>query len=343
MMAEHGSRSGLTRRGLLRSAAAGALTLLVPEARAGQAEGPSAKTVLSFYCDDTSPYGLPADTFKRFLDFVSAEGIAGESSLILGLGWQDHGPLSRPTTDLQKAYIAQLHRAYECGIDSQMEVMTHGGLFDFEKSVVPEGAIHEGLWLHEPKVSVEAYQDYFVHIIGEGERIGVRFSGLTWPGCSCEACVRRYEELRRAGVTDANPNVWQALLNLARQGKFHGRTVPVFPAGEVPRARARLLAGQGRYAVYDLSPTAGDRFGSYTNSPDEANADYYITADGERGRIAEQVRAGAPYCIFYGHWQGLNPATGVGWQTFQTVVKRIRKHLEDRVVWMRPSQYTDTL
>ena len=38
------------------------------------------KTVLSFYCDDTSPYGLPVGTFKTFLDFVSSEGIAGEST-----------------------------------------------------------------------------------------------------------------------------------------------------------------------------------------------------------------------------------------------------------------------
>jgi hypothetical protein len=298
--------------------------------------------VLSFYCDDTSPYGLPPDTFKAFLDFVSAEDIAGESTVLLGGGWEGH-PLSRPTTELERAYIAQLQRAFECGIDSHMEVMTHGALFDFENGIAQEGAIHEGLWLHEPGVSVAAYQDYFSHIIGEGERIGIRFTGLTWPGCGCDACTRRYAELREAGITEINPNVWQALLHLVRQGKFRGRTVPVFPDGEVPEARARLLASEGKYGVYELSPTAGDRFGSYTNSTDQVSADYYITEDGEGGRIVEAVRAGAAYCIFYAHWQGLNPATGVGWQAFQSVVRRVRKFLADRVVWMRPSQYTETL
>jgi hypothetical protein len=31
----------------------------------------------------------------------------------------------------------------------------------------------------------------------------------------------------------------------------------------------------------------------------------------------------------------------VGWRAFTTVVQRIRKHLSDRVVWMRPSDITD--
>jgi hypothetical protein len=341
-MARHRVSSEVTRREFLQVAAAGALTVLTSKVQAGEAARRQGKTVLSFYCDDTSPYGYPPDTFKQFLDFIAAEGVAGESTVLLGPGWEDH-PLSRPTTDVEKAYVAQLPRAFACGIDSHMEVMTHGGLFDFDKGVAPEGAIHEGLWLWEPAVSVETYQDYFAHIIAEGERIGLRFTGLTWPGCGCEACTRRYRELQEAGVTGINPHVWQALLSLAKQKKFRGRTVPVFPDGEVSEARARLLAGEGKCAVYDLSPTAGDQFGSYTNSTDRVSADYYITEDGEAGRLVAAVRAGAPYCIFYAHWQGLNPAKGVGWQAFQTVVKRVRKHLGDQVVWMRPSQYTDTL
>jgi hypothetical protein len=340
-MTEAKARGEVTRRHFLKVAAAGALSVLA--ARAGAREGARHdKTVLSFYCDDTSPYGRPPDAFKRFLDFVAGEGIAGESTVLLGPGWEDH-PLSRPTTELERAYVAQLRRAFECGIDSHMEVMTHGGLFDFDTGLVREDAIHEGLWLWEPAVSVATYQGYFAHIIAEGERIGVRFTGLTWPGCGCEACTRRYRELREAGVTGINPNVWQALLNLAKAGKFRGRTVPVFPHGEVSEARARRLAADGKYAVYDLSPSAGDQFGSYTNSRDAVSPDYYITEDGEGGRIVSAVRAGAPYCIFYAHWQGLNPATGVGWQAFQTVVRRVRKHLADQVVWMRPSQYTETL
>jgi hypothetical protein len=71
------------------------------------------------------------------------------------------------------------------------------------------------------------------------------------------------------------------------------------------------------------------------------NPDYYITEDGRSGQVVERVRARAPYLFLYGHWQGLNPGNGVGWNAFQTVIQRIKKFLPDRVVWMRPSQFTD--
>jgi hypothetical protein len=296
------------------------------------------KTVLSFYLDDTSPYGRPPDTFARFLDFAAAEGIAGESSVILGSGWKEFGPLSRPTTEIQKQYIAQLQRAFGCGIDAHMEVMTHAGLYDFAAHRVPEGAQHEGVWLHEPEVPLAAYEAYFRGILDEGEQIGVQFTGLTWPGCSCPPCTQRYAELRQSPSFGINPNVWAALLNLAKQGRFRGRTVSCFTTGNTG---CRLMAGEGEYGVYDFSPNARDRFGIWENSPEHVDADYYITADGESGRVVELVREGAPYCLFYAHWQGLNPATGVGWQPFTQVVQRIRQFLGDQVEWLRPSAYTD--
>jgi hypothetical protein len=296
------------------------------------------KTALSFYLDDTSPYGRPPDTFERFLDFVDTAGIAGESSVILGSGWQEFGLLSRPSTETQRRYIEQLQRAFGCGIDAHMELMTHAGLYDFTARRVPEGAQHEGVWLHEPEVPVAAYEAYFRCILDEGEKIGVQFTGVTWPGCSCEPCTRRYAELRQSPSFGINPNVWAALLNLAKAGRFRGRTVPCFTNGN---RGCRLMAGDGTYGVYDFSPNARDQFGIWENSPEHVDADYYITADGEAGCVVELVRAGAPYCLFYAHWQGLNPATGVGWKPFTQVVKRVQQFLGDRVEWMRPSAYTD--
>jgi hypothetical protein len=296
------------------------------------------KTVLSFYCDDTSPYGRPPEAFKTFLDFVSSQGIAGESSVILGIGG---ALLSRPTSDAQRTYIEQVQRAFDCGIDANMELMTHGGLYDFKEYRVPEDAPHEGLWLHEPAVSVEDYESYFGHILEEGEQIGVKFTGVTWPGCGCEVCTRRYAELRQAGITAVNPNVGRALLNLARQGKFRRRTVPCFIHPDESFSGARLMASDGPYAVYDLIANVGDWLGSYDNTPARVNADYYISADGSAGRIVDLVHAGAPYAVFYAHWQGLNPATGVGWRAFTEVIARVKRFLGDRVTWMRPSDITE--
>jgi len=86
-----------------------------------------------------------------------------------------------------------------------------------------------------------------------------------------------------------------------------------------------------------------DRFGYWLNSPEYVDADYYISADGQSGRIVDFARAQAPYCMFYSHWQGLNPVNGVGWKAFTQVVRRVQKHLHEEVIWMRPSEYTDLL
>ena len=87
-------------------------------------------------------------------------------------------------------------------------------------------------------------------------------------------------------------------------------------------------------------PNAMDHFGIWENNPDRVASDYYISADGKSGTIVRHVQAGAPYCVWYSHWQGLNPVKGVGWRAFTTVVERIRQHLGDRVAWMRPSDIT---
>ena len=300
-------------------------------------------TILSFYCDDTNPYCAPPEAYKIFLDFTVSEGIAGEASVILGYEWAEHGLISLPMTDIQNTYLEQLRRAYSCGIDSQFELMTHGGLFDFEGNLIPAGAIHEGLWLFEPSVTVVEYEAYFNAILSEGEQAGVRFTGLTQPGCGCEACVRRHQELNTGNQSEPNPNVWRALLNLGKGGKFRGRTVPCFFGGALEQGTARCLASNGSYGVFNMPPNMEDRFGKWLNSPEYVDADYYIAADGQSGCIVDFVRAQAPYGMFYSHWQGLNPINGVGWKAFTRVVQRVQKYLHEDVIWMRPSEYTDLL
>jgi hypothetical protein len=135
--------------------------------------------------------------------------------------------------------------------------------------------------------------------------------------------------------------MWTALLNLAKEGKFRGRTVPCFFDSSEADDAIHRKASDGEYGVYDLMPNAGDHFGIWENNPKRVDPDYYITEDGKSGIIVRHVQAGAPYCIWYAHWQGLNPAKGVGWPAFTTVVERIGKHLRGRVVWMRPSEITD--
>ena len=302
-------------------------------------EGVMDKTVLSFMCDDTSPWQASPSAFGDFLDYVKSEEIAGESTVMLALGSSGR-LLSEPRTDLERTYIEQVHRAFECGIDSHMEVMTHGPRYDFETRTLPREAIHEGLWLHEPAVPTEEYEAYFESIIAEAGKIDVQFTGLTWPGGGGEATARRYRELRRQGATNLSANCWQALLNVTKRGGFRGSTVPCFVH---KRGLVERMAEDGEFGVYDMPSIGEDWLGSWRNSEDFVDPDYYITADGQAGGIAGHIRDGAPYCLFHAHWQGLNPEKGVGWEAFTQVVARIKEFYGDRVTWMRPSALTDLL
>ena len=84
-----------------------------------------------------------------------------------------------------------------------------------------------------------------------------------------------------------------------------------------------------------------DHFGIWENNPARVNPYYYVSADGKSGITARHLQAGLPYCLWYAHWQGLNAAKGVGWRAFTTVTERIRTHLRDQVVWLRPSDITN--
>jgi hypothetical protein len=296
------------------------------------------KTALSFYCDDTGPYQAGPKAFQDFLDYCAKNGVKGESSVILGGGRK--GSMVRNPDAGELAYIDLAKRARACGIDAHFELMTHWALFDFTAGREKSGTPHEGLWLYEPAVTQDEYEDYFGSIIAEGERVGIKFTGMTWPGCSCAFCDRRYGELRANGPISPNPNMARALLSLTKKGKFDGPTVPCFFESDEEKYGCNLLAGDGEHAVYDLMPNAGDKFGSWGNGKDYVDPDYYITADGKSGIVVKHVAAGAPYCLFYAHWQGLNPGNGYGWPAFTAVVERIRTHLANRVVWMRPSEIT---
>ena len=290
--------------------------------------------VLSFYLDDTNPVYASPEAYKTFLEYCDAHGIKGESSVILGY---DGESLAHNPDSLEHSFLELAKTAYAKGIDTHMEIMTHGELFDFKVGHTHESGIHEGLWLHEPDVSVESYQQYFANILNEGQKYAVKFTGITWPGCGCDSCTVRYSELRESGPLKINPAVWTALLNLTKQGKFNGRVLPSFYESSEDEYGIYQKASDGEYGVYDLMPNAEDHFGIWDNALEHVDPDYYISEDGTAGIIIRHLQENAPYCMWYMHWQGLNPENGVGWEAFKTVNERIEKHLGDQVVWMRPS------
>jgi hypothetical protein len=329
------SATSISRRNFLKSTSAFlALAAFPGLGYSSKAKAQRNKMILSFYMDDTNPEIIKAKAYKDFLDYCKDNGIKGESSVILGYNGKS---LVQNPDDNQRIFLEQAKKSFKKGIDSHMEIMTHRELFDFKSGRKREEGVHEGLWLHEPDVSVEEYQSYFSNILNEADKSGIKFTGLTWPGCSCDACTRRYAELKSSGPLHFNKAVFEALLNLAKEGKFRGRVIPVFYESNETEFGIFRKATDEKYGVYDLMPNAEDHFGIWENSTEHVDPDYYISEDGKSGIIVRHLENKAPYCMWYMHWQGVNPGNGVGWEAFKTVTGRIRQHMKNQVVWMRPS------
>lgn len=324
-----------TRRRFLESASSAISLLTIQSAGwSCKSESKRSRMILSFYLDDTNPEIVKAEAYHEFLDYCNTNGIKGESSIIPGYGGKS---IFREHDQNQLNYLEYAKESWSKGIDSHMEIMTHNALFDFGTGMKSEGAIHEGLWLHEPAVTVKEYQDYFSNILNDADIAGIKYTGLTWPGCGCEACTKRYAELKEQGPLKISQPAFDALLNLAKNNRFRSRVLPIFYESSETDYGIFRRAAEGKYGVYDLMPNASDQFGIWENSTDWVDPDYYITEDGKSGIIIRHLENNAPYCMWYMHWQGLNPEDGVGWEAFKTVTGRIKKHLSDKVIWMRPS------
>jgi hypothetical protein len=114
-------------------------------------------------------------------------------------------------------------------------------------------------------------------------------------------------------------------------------------SGQVINAwRTQIMARAGAYGVYMLPPNAGDRFGVWLNDPQFVDADYYIPPRVNPGASSSWFGRRSLTACFIHTGRGLT-TNGVGWAAFTRVIRRVQEHLHDQVVWMRPSEYTDSL
>jgi hypothetical protein len=295
------------------------------------------RAMAAFIMDDLSG-ALPddAEAFKRWSASICEAGIKGECSVILGLRRDESGK----ALPLAKSFVPDLLRAKD-HLDAFMEVMTHNLLYDFAADRIRADGPHEGIWLLDRSRPLEEYVEYFRGIAARAHAEGFRHAGLTLPGCGCQPCADFYATNRiRWNSVELSPMVNQALVQIASEGLLAGSAVGVFVGSDVAGpADVHLLAEEGGVGVYDVPPgVEGDHFGRWDNAPEYRDPDFYITEDGEGGRLPQLLARGTRTLIYYGHWQSLRPDKGIGFGPFHEVAARLKKHYSDRIVWMRPSQ-----
>ncbi|HTL53393.1 MAG TPA: hypothetical protein VL860_12525 [Planctomycetota bacterium] len=297
------------------------------------------RAMASFIVDDVHGQdGDSAAAFRTFKNWCGENGLRGECSLILGLKRDKAGMAYQ----LHPDYVRDVREAGEQKLfDSYMEIMTHLFLFDFTTGMMRSEGPHEGVWLLNEAVPPEEYVGYFTAITEWAAQLGLKVNGLTIPGCGCPACVEFKKNRRIGPLTSAhlNPGVAQALLSLAEAGRLATPVAGTFIGSERSgMAGVKVLAEWGPHAVYDIPPAvAHDHLARWDNDKQYIDVDAYITSDGSSGRLANLIALNSQTLIYYGHWQGLRPDTGLGFQPFQQVFQRLTRNYADRIEWMRPT------
>lgn len=294
-----------------------------------------ARTAVSLFIDDT--HCEPVDAFAPLVDFCLAEGVRGKVSLIPALTADAaRPPLGPGQGPAVEAFLDGLRRIAEGGFDIHMELMTHDKLWDFATGAQRRDGPCEGIWLYEPDEAPAAYAAYLGHFLDAAQAVGITINGLLVPGCDCDACLTRWADLVAAGHTNVSPKLIEALLDLARAGRFGVPVVAVYSDEADADHPTRLMRAEGGFGVFDcrMDMSVQDQIGFAGT-----DADFYISDDGQSGRIVDLVRAGAAQCFFCAHWFTMNPTQPRGWQTFQTIIRRINARLSDRIEWVSPSTY----
>jgi hypothetical protein len=294
------------------------------------------RTAIALFVDDT--HFQPKGQFGKLVDFCAEQGVRGKFSLISAMGPNRGGLATGQTLSPAEAeFLHEIGRAATFAMDIHMELMTHDKLWDFAAGQQRSDGPCEGMWLYDPDTPKAEYVDYLGAILDHAARLGITINGVSVPGCACDECARRWVDLQARGHLTVSANAYEALLDLAAAGRMGVASVAVYADEADADHPTRTMCRRGEYSVYDarLDLVGADLIGFNG----KLDVDFYVSADGQSGRIVQLVQAGAPSCFFCAHWFSMNPAQPEGWQGFQEIIRRINTHLADRIEWVRPSDY----
>jgi len=305
---------------------------------AGRVENPLLRQPLSLVVDDPNPgynpahfhlgfrYGpplVPRELVDQFADVVEAHGIRGKFSVIpnpFGLGRIDQSV--QGLSDADVAYFLDAVRTRIApALDITPEVLTHWNALD------PRTGLLLPYWEHvwsrqQTGRTLLPYLSLALEILNN---VDLPCSGMTSPWDF------------GAGVEDEYAG---ALLEAQR--RVNGRTLTWYflhmdnTASHVP-PRPRIFQPAAGAAVVSIIACDGQDFGRAVWTYGAPQPDELISADGQRGRLAQVLAAGGP-AVFHTHWQTLfSHGSGTGLAALNEVARRIGDHFGDRVVWTRCS------
>jgi hypothetical protein len=265
---------------------------------------------------------VPNAFTAAWADLIEEFGVRGKFTVLpvpAGIGRVDR-PLPDVAPTDQAGFLKIMRERVSPLMDIGIEFLTHWHAWDLRRER-PVDYTEKTMGSHTNRGHLTEYFAYGLRIL---EGLGLHPTGVTSPGAACREIEWVYQGAVRDAVREACglPIAWYFL-----HVDDHSPVV-------LPRVMS-LDPAKGEACVTMVS-MAGDPMWR-TQFGEPSPMDEWITADGQRGRLAELFR-NRSVIGFHTHWQSLfsnGRAQGLG--DFRVALSRIREHFGDRVRWTKCS------
>ena len=281
------------------------------------------------------PVVHPESFTREFAEFCLENGVRGKFSVVpcpAALGRIDEGlPMFSPAQ--QESWLGMCRELIVSAFDITPEMITHTFVVDPKTMQPLASKIWEQYeWATLPEDQEELVIEYIATACEILVNVGLPPQGVTSPGGfggrTLEFYAKAAGEAVRQVTGAATPYFFKRI-----EGRGERVETPVWYADR----------SQGT-AVGEIIAATSDWTGSWTGYG-EVDADKYIAADLESGRLVELIEARQP-AVLCSHWQGLygiHNEDRAGYKAFQTVVRRLRERdpRGEYTRWRKCSEITD--
>lgn len=269
---------------------------------------------------------IPLDVLEQFVEIVQRHGVRGKFTVLpypagLGTLLQEWEGFDRQEVE---RWLAITREELVADFDITPEILTHTRALDLQSlELIPEP---EHIWMESrSEAELARYMSESVNIL---RQVGFEPTGITQP-CFFHGDRAAYSNAVLTAIRpqSANPDGTVTFYFV----DFEASAPPVPPHPVV------VLDREKREAVISILAYADDAFWNtqYPTGPTGVeSADYYITADGQKGRLVELIEGDA-WAVFVTHWQSLY-ANGKrhGLTGLDETAARLNRIFGPRLLWM---------
>ncbi len=287
-------------------------------------------TYLSHWRDMEKSTIIPNAFLKKVAQYLIKEGIKGKTTLLPcpgGYGYLD-GPVKNYTEDQQKELISIFKNIFSKNFDITPEILTHTMGMDLKTNQLT----NEPEYLYVSHLSEADLTDYFIKALQVLKNVGIIAPGIT----QCNDFKGDFGVYSRA-VLAAEKKV----NNISHTFYFNDCEPNKTKTGSKVKIDDKDKDESVVSIVSEIKADEPFWYALYGEGDPMKLADYFISADGKSGRFIDLLNAGSPI-VFHAHGQTLySNGAEIGFKSLQEVIRRTKKYIGDKVVWMKVSEFAE--